>query len=157
MKRGFTLIEVVVAIGIFAVLMVGTSLLLVSTLRGAKKAAAQIAVRSEGAWAMDLMSSTLRFSQRVTSCTTGTGISVQLGDGSNVTFACQGSSPDYYLASGSGRLTSTNVALVSCANVFVCPDTKTIKIQFGLLKAGTNLQIENTSQINFDSEIRLRN
>ncbi len=159
MKRGFTLIEVVVAMGIFAILMVGTSLLLISTLRGAKKAASQITVRSEGARIMDVLASTLRFSNSITGCSPvrGASVSATLYDGSPINFKCTVSGTDLYLASGSGRLTSTGVTVSSCSNVFVCPDSKTILIRFGLQKAGTSLQTEGTSRIDFDAEVRLRN
>lgn len=281
-NKGFTLIEVVIAIGIFAVLMVGTSLLLVGTLRGAKKASAQIAVRSEGAWAMNTITSTLRYAQRITSCSSSS-VSAQLSDGSNISFSCIQSGSDTYLniatssgagaiftnsliktaagswatvrqtcqvaggdlvtindaaenaavntlcggasscwigyndqavngtwvwatgssaytnwnngepnggvaencgvlwngpkwndwgcnnsvpgiceitangSTGNGRLNSTNTAISSCSNIFSCPDSKTLEINFGLQKAGNNLLIENNGRIDFDSEIRLRN
>lgn len=158
-RKGFTLIEVVVAMGVFAVLMVGTSLLLISTLRGAKKAASQITVRSEGARVMDVISSSLRFSQNITDCTTGASISATLYDGTPISYSCvQASGTDAYLASGSGHLTSSGVTVSSCGGIFTCSlDGKTVQINFGLQKAGTNLQTEATSRIDFNAEVRLRN
>lgn len=155
MKKAFTLIEVVVAMGVFAVLMVATSLLLISTLRGAKKSGAQISVRTEGARIMDVISSSLRYAQ-ISSCS-GSSITAQLLDGSSVTYSCQTNGSDNYFASGSSRLMSTNVVVVDCTNVFSCPDAKTVQVTYGLQRAGTNLTVEATGRIDFDSQIRLRN
>jgi len=66
--RGFTLIETVVAVGVFAVLVSMTSVLLVGALQGAKKAAATATVKGEGANAIRTMEQMLRFATDVTLC-----------------------------------------------------------------------------------------
>lgn len=152
MKKAFTLIEVVVAIGIFAVLSVVSSLLLVGVLRGSKKAAAVILVRGEGAYATESMAAQLRFGKSITSCT-GSGVTAKTKTGADLIFECLGD----YLASNSARLTTSNVRIVSCANVFTCPDAQTVRITFSLQKAGSNLPLEGTAGMNWDIEVGLRN
>lgn len=159
MKKAFTLIEVIVAIGVFGVLSVTLSLLLVGTLRGSKKAAATILVRGEGAYAVESMAAQLRFAKSVTDCTTGSSVTVKTQVGDNLTLSCLSSGDDIYLASNSARLTTSNVQVVSCTSppVFTCPDAKTVRITFGLQKAGSSLPLEGTASIDFDTEVGLRN
>ena len=156
---GFTLIEVIVAIGVFAVLSVMLSLLLAGTLRGSKKAAALILVRGEGAYAIESMAAQLRFAKSVTSCSTtgGTSVIVKTQAGEDLTFSCLSSGTDVYLASNSARLTTANVKITSCASVFTCSDPWVVHVTFGLQKAGSNLPLEGTANINFDTEVGLRN
>lgn len=157
MKKAFTLIEVIVAIGVFAVLSVILSLLLAGTLRGSKKAAATILVRGEGAYAMESMAAQLRFAKSVTSCTGGSSVTVKTQVGADLIFSCLTSGEDVYLASNSARLTTANVKIANCAGVFTCPDPRAVHITFSLQKAGLNLPLEGTASINFDTEVGLRN
>lgn len=157
MKKAFTLIEVIVAIGVFAVLSVILSLLLAGTLRGSKKAAATILVRGEGAYAMESMAAQLRFAKSVTSCTGGSSVTAKTQAGADLTFSCLSSGEDVYLASNSARLTTANVKITNCAGVFTCPDPRMVRITFSLQKAGSNLPLEGQASINFDTEVGLRN
>ena len=158
MKKAFTLIEVIVAIGVFAVLTVILSLLLAGTLRGSKKAAATILVRGEGAYAIESMAAQLRFAKSITSCTGGSSVTVKTQVGADLTFSCLSSGDDVYLASNSARLTTANVKITNCAGVFTCPaDLRAVRITFGLQKTGSNLPLEGTASIDFDTEVGLRN
>lgn len=157
--KGFTLIETVLAVGIFAMVSVAGGLLLFSTLRGAKKAAAVIAVRSQGANAIGTMTQLLRYATEITSCS-GSQLAFTVPDGSKGVFSCQKADEDVYLASGSGRLTSPAVQIVDCNTVFTCtpaaPETKNVSINFGLVKANSTF-IEDSARINFESQVGLRN
>lgn len=158
-KSGFTLIETVLAVGVFAMVAVSGGLLLFSTLRGAKKAAAVIIVRSQGANAIGTMTQLLRYAVEVTSCS-GSQLAFTAIDGSKGVFRCQNVNGDTYLASGSGRLTSPAVQILDCNTVFTCipdaPATKNVSINFSLKRANA-FSTDQFSQINFDSQIGLRN
>lgn len=156
-RGGFTLIEVVVAIGVFAVLSIITSLLLVGALRGSKKAAASILVRGQGAYAIESMASQIRFAKSIVDCTAGNSISVKTQTDVNLTFACLQSGSDTYLASNSARLTSNTVQVVTCANVFTCPSPESVHINFSLQRGTTGQPLEGTAKIDFDTEVVLRN
>lgn len=161
MSKGFTLIEVVVAIGVFAVLATVGSVLLFSILRGSKKAAAVAAVRTEGAQVMAALTSHLRFARQVNACT-GSLITFTTVDNTSLTFSCltTGSPPNTFLASNSARLTSEAVNLTSCAAVFSCapaaPLTQTVNIKFSLTRSGATVA-EGTASVDFQSEVGLRN
>ncbi len=158
--KGFTLIEVVVALGIFTVLAVVSSTLMFSILRGAKKAAAVAAVRTEGEYAMDALTSHLRFARQINSCS-ASQISFTSVDNTSITFSCQldPTTKTNYLADSSGRLTSPEVTLVSC-NVFTCPSplpqSQTVQIGYTLTRSGS-VAIEGAASVDFSSGVELRN
>lgn len=151
--------EVVVAVGVFAILAVMGSLLLFGTLRGAKKAAAVVLVRNQGAYAMGVMTASLRFTTSVGECL-GNRVTFASGTSGNGSFSCETSGQDKYLASSSGRLTSPAVAVVDCSNVFRCdappPQSKSVTIVFGLTRSAATLP-EETARVDFESQVGLRN
>lgn len=158
--KGFTLIETVLAVGVFAIVSVASGWLLFSTLRGAKKAAAVMAVRSQGANAIGTMTQLLRYAVDVTSCS-GSQLAFTAIDGSQGVFSCQTDvDGNKYLASGSGRLTSVQVAIVDCQTVFTCQPAagavSSVAINFSLKRANASYTDE-TSLINFESQVGLRN
>ena len=161
MSKAFTLIEVVVAIGVFALLATVGTVLLFSILRGSKKAAAAVLVRTEGAQAMAALTSHLRFARQVDTCT-GSLITLTTVDNTKLTFSCltAGSPPNTYLASNSARLTSAAVNLTGCAAVFSCapaaPLTQTVNIKFSLTRSGATVA-ESTASVDFQSQVGLRN
>lgn len=161
LKKGLTLIEVVVSVGIFATLAIVGSLLLIATLRGAKKAQAVALVRGEAANALGVMTSFFRFADDITACAADGSSVTMVAAGRQTVFACLTSGQDMYLASNSARLTSPAVKLNSCASVFACdapaPLTRSVIIKFGLARAGTGLPIESTAAVNFESQVVLRN
>lgn len=158
--RAFSLIEVVMAIGIMAMLAAGGSLILTSTLRGAKKARAQALVRGEGTNALNVIVSGIKYAERVTSCAGG-AVAVLDVNNRTVTYACTVSGTDKYLARSGVRLTSNSVAVVDCTAVFSCdfppPDTKSVSVNFRLLRAGADLLTEETAAMGFETTAVLRN
>lgn len=65
MKKGFTLIEMIVAIGLFALLMTTTTMLLFASLRSTKKASNVTKAKAEGAYALNLMINLLRYATKI--------------------------------------------------------------------------------------------
>lgn len=147
-KKGFTLVETVVAVGIFAILATIGSLLLFGTLRGAKKSSAISLVRTEGVFAMDSMTSSLRYAHEITGCS---ATSITFDD---ITYTCDGGE----IASNSARLTSARVNVDTC--VITCtptpPKTKTVDISFTLSRKDANTILE-TAIVPFTSQVVLRN
>ena len=124
MIKAFTLVETVVAVGIFAILATIGSLLLFGALRGSKKASAISLVRTEGVFAMDSMTSSLRYAHEITGCS---ATSITFDD---ITYTCDGGK----ISSNSASLTSARVNVDSCT--ISCtptpPKTKTVDISFTL-------------------------
>ena len=104
MIKAFTLVETVVAVGIFAILATIGSLLLFGALRGSKKASAISLVRTEGVFAMDSMTSSLRYAHEITGCS---ATSITFDD---ITYTCDGGK----ISSNSASLTSARVNVDSC-------------------------------------------
>lgn len=167
MRTGFTLIEVVVAVGVFALLAVIGSSLLFNILRGSKKAAAISSIRSEGAVVMDALNSHLRFARSIDACSSSS-VQVTTVNDNTLTFACLADAANglNYIASGSARLTTPVVTVTNC-NVFTCcsgadctaPYTdklNKVKINFILSRKGA-VMTEDTASMVFSSEVGLRN
>ncbi len=154
MRKAFTLIEMVVGIGVFAAVILMGTMMMVSTLRASKKAAAVALVRNEGANALGVMTSFIRYADSITSCAS-TSLVIKTNNQDTVTFTCIVNSSDYYLASNSARLTSVNVKVGNCG-IFTC-GTNSVGINFSLSKAGTSTLVETTAASTFETTVVLRN
>jgi len=162
---GISLIEIVVVIGVFAVLGILSTRVIALSLQGSKKADAQIKVRENLDYAIGVIERHLRNAESITSC--GTNI-VHYIDSNNVpaSFWCAGIYPDAgYIASGSAiiasgitRLTSEEIIIKSCS--FVC----TPKTQITPPKVAIDIQaVDAASQgskegatVSISTEINLR-
>lgn len=151
MNKGFTLIETVVAVGIFAMLSVIGSTLLVGILRGSKKAAAIVAVRTEGANIINGITQTLRFAQEVQNC-----------GANSITFITQFESPTTYscsattIASGSANLNTVPVKEASCSIVCPLPSGVTDIRKAKYVDIGFTLK-SSQAEIPFKTQVVLRN
>jgi prepilin-type N-terminal cleavage/methylation domain-containing protein len=67
-SSGFTLIEILLGLSLFAVLLVTVNLVIFNTLRNARRTEAVNRVRSEGALIIDRISREIEFSQSMTNC-----------------------------------------------------------------------------------------
>ncbi len=118
MKKGMSLLEILVAVTIFAILGVVITRSVILTLRGSKKSEDVVKVRENISYAFSVIERQLRNADSIIECPNITTPSVldykdQLGAAS--TFSCVGiGSADSYIASGSARLTSSGVVLESC-------------------------------------------
>lgn len=159
-KRGFTLIEMLIALAVFSMLGVMATVILVGALQGAKKAAAVALVKNEGSRVINTMTQMLKYSTSVTLCG-GNSVTFQpRTDTSNpAVFAClpPGAGP-YYIASNSANLTSGNVEMTSCNISCDVPDVlaKQVNINFTLQMKNATFATEN-ADTTFKTQIELRN
>ena len=115
--KGFSLIEVLVAIGVFSIVALVTTQSLASSLRNSRKSDAISRSRQNVDYAISTMERLLRNAQDI-SCS-GDNRTLNYVDefGNNSSFRCAGD----HIASGSARLTSNSV-LIDCSArpVFTC-------------------------------------
>jgi prepilin-type N-terminal cleavage/methylation domain-containing protein len=120
-KQGFSLIEILVGVGLFSVLTVIVTTLMISSIRTSRKAAAVAVAKNEGAYALRAMEEQIRYAADV-NCTAG-GNSIDLhkiGTNQLITYSLDTSS--HQIASSSSHLTSGDVTVDQggCPYIFDC-------------------------------------
>ena len=172
-QRGFTLVEILVVVGILGIIAVVASTIFFTTLRSAGKTKVLTTVKQNGDYALTVMERLIRDSQEVSSsCTSGmTSITVKRFDGSEITFSCDLTPDRSLIASSSGqRLTSSDVKVDKCSFDCSCPAAyadctsqgtkfypKTVTIKFTLSQVATTVRPEEEATIDFQTTVSTRN
>lgn len=149
-RQGFTLVELVLAFGIFAMLATSTVVILSATLRSTARAAVAAKVRNEGEYLMESISQLTRYSKDV-SCVGTTELDV-----STATYlplakiTCSGTT----IASNSAQISSREVEISGCA--FTCSPTDTNPTQVNVSFSIKDLN-DVITPLTFDTNIVLRN
>lgn len=117
--QGFSLIEILIVITIFAAIGLLATRSIFLTIRGAKKSDSLVRVRENVNYSLSVIERQLRNSEGVTcpNASTSTLNYISL-EGTATTFSCVTAGTDKYIASGSARLTSSDITVTSCA--FTC-------------------------------------
>ena len=174
-KTGFTLIELIVMIGILGVIVIAGSGLFLTLLRSSVKTRALVEVKQSGSYAMEVMSRMIRNAQTLVAyeqagetkvCETNmTKLVIKNPDDGETEFICWLGDPtggeDNMIASNSSSLTSRRVKLDACR--FDCypgqeglnPDR--VEINFTLSQLGEASRPEEKTDLDFSTEISLRN
>ena len=122
-SAGISLLEILVAVAIFAVLGVMVTRSIALTLRGSKKSELTLKVRENIGYSLSVIERQLRNADSITSCSSDTEIGYIDSFGNPSTFSCEGmDGGDPYIASGSARLTSNEVKITKCT--FSCTSTE---------------------------------
>lgn len=163
--RGFTLIEILVSLMIFAILAVVANQILFTTLRGTSKSEVEARVRGEGNYALSVMERALHSSRGIVSCSSN---KVEYLDeqGLRAKFICF-TSGDSKVASGSAsiadgnlpRITSSQVSIDVCSiTCDTAAEPPSVSVQLELSKRGSGgLRPEERSQLDLQTRILLRN
>jgi type II secretory pathway component PulJ len=161
MKRtGYSLIEVLLAIGLMAAILSLTSLMLFSVLRSARKSAAVAAAKTEGAYAMRAIERMVRYAGDI-SCPAG-NLKVTLLNKDTITYGLAGG----VISSNSAALTSDTLVINACTGgIFNCDIStagKSVRICFVINKAaGTDVtdfaDSNGTGGVTFQSQLPIRN
>lgn len=85
MKKGFTLIEVLTSLALLAVLAVAVNTYLISSLKSARKAAANSVIKSEGEMIQTSIVRNVSFAKRINGCT-ATSLNFLASDGSTIIY-----------------------------------------------------------------------
>ncbi|KKS32529.1 MAG: hypothetical protein UU93_C0006G0008 [Candidatus Amesbacteria bacterium GW2011_GWA2_42_12] len=157
MHKAFTLVETVVSIGIFSVVIIMGTLMMVATLRASKKASAVALIRNEGSSALNIMTSYIRYASALDCTSAPSSISITPSNGDQIIFDCKTLNNINYIASNSASLTSSNVKVSSCDIFPNCVPNTSVDIYFSLIKTGTSLPIEQTASSDFGTTVVLRN
>jgi len=175
---GFTLVEILVVVGILGIIAVVASTIFFTTLRSSGKTKVLTTVKQNGDYALSVMERLIRDSEEVITnsdnkvCESGMKeIKLKRIDGTMVEFAClEEGTANGRIASNSARLTSSEVKVDSCSFDCSCPVAfpnctsqgtkfypKTVTIKFTLSQAGATVRPEEQATINFQTTVSTRN
>lgn len=125
-KRGISLIEILIVITIFAVLGILATRGILLTLRGTRKSESVGKVRENISYSLAVIERQIRNAGSVSPCPNTNPLVLNYIDanGTPTSFSCVNVGPTGgYIASGSARLTSSDISLTSCS--FSCISTPT--------------------------------
>lgn len=119
-RKGFSLIEILVVLSVFAILGIVVSQSLLLILRGARKSDTSNKVRQSLDFALASMERQIHNATNITPCpnTDTTTITVIDQNQQSYSFSCSNIGPAGFIASASSRLTSTDISVTACS--FVC-------------------------------------
>lgn len=129
MNKGLSLLEILVVMGIFAILGVLATGVITLSLQGSRKGGSMVKVRENVNYAVAIMERQLRNAETITDCTTTGTTSLSYTDATGIPtfFECKDLATNGYVASGSARLTNNDVKVTSCS--FSCPGSVSIPPQ----------------------------
>lgn len=153
--RAFSLIELILAMAVMLILLLGVGSGLTATLRGTRKAGIATNVRSDGAYALNVLTQKIKFARRIKSCSTGGSNSITLVDQDETDLVLSYDSVNKSLTSGSTVLTSEAIDITTnaaCAGVFTCNTANTVVT---ICFDGNNSTQE--AKVNFNTQVFLLN
>jgi len=118
--QGFSLLEILVVITVFSILAILTTQAVLLTLRGAKKSESLTNVRENIDYSLAIIERNIRNADSIEECPNSNDSIISYIDENGVatSFSCASEDEIGYIASASGRLTSSEVDVTSCS--FVC-------------------------------------
>lgn len=115
-RQGFSLVEILIVITIFAVIGLLSARSISQTLKSAKKSDSLVRVRENVNYSLAVIERQLRNSENITCPNASTSLLTYISlEGTTTSFSCVTSGTDKYIASGSGRLTSNDISVTSCS------------------------------------------
>jgi prepilin-type N-terminal cleavage/methylation domain-containing protein len=120
--QGFSLLEILVVITVFSMLAILTTQAVLLTLKGSKKSESLTKVRGNIDYSLAVIERNIRNAESIEECPNldQSIISYFNEDGVLTSFSCASEDNIGYIASASGRLTSSEVDVTSCS--FTCED-----------------------------------
>lgn len=120
--QGFSLLEILVVITVFSILAILTTQAILLTLKGSKKSESLTKVRVNIDYSLAIIERNIRNAESIVECpNSDTSIISYLDENGVLTsFSCASDTDGGYIASASGRLTSSEVDVIECS--FECED-----------------------------------
>jgi len=167
MKIGFTLLELLISIGVISLVTIVLTQILFSTMHVNTKTEIMKEVKQNGDFALGVMVRMIHNAQVIGSVCDGTpasSISMTNLDGGTTDFTCMSDSSVFRIASNSAFLTSSKVTLTgsgcSDALTFTCVteanNSKNIQISFSLAQVGTPPAAYETASTTFQTNVSVR-
>lgn len=162
MSAGYSLLEMMVVVGLMAMLLIGAVTMFMTTLAGSSKSEMVSAVKQDGDYAITQMERTIRGASEWTACG-GSDLTVKVpqSGGSNieVTFSkvASGSVDRVAVeidAGGTEFLTSVGLNVQDLS--FDCPSDKDVEIKL-VMDTGTTDRQSETALAEFQTRVKLRN
>jgi len=160
MKKGFSIIEIIVVIGLFSVLATVASQATILSLRGARKSDASSEVRENLDFTVSVMERQLRNSRSIASGCDGSTLQyIDYIDQSDTftSFECKDVGLNGFVASDSARLTSSEISITDCQ--FVCNSASAglpPSIDIKITASNKNASGVESSEVGVDTRIMLR-
>ncbi len=160
-KKGFSIIEILVVVGIFATIAVISTQAVVSSLRSARKTEASIQVKENLDYAISVMERKLRNAREITTCAP-TFVNYVDSEGNDAIFRCVnvgGNSGRVVNEITSQRLTSSEIIITQCQ--FSCtPGTENVSPLVSIFleaeKFDPDIANEDKSPVSVNTQIYLR-
>lgn len=156
---GFSLVEIMIVISIFAILGILSTRSVFLTLRGSKKSESLVKVRENLNYTLSVIERQIRNSEKVVCPNPSTSVlNYTSSEGINTTFSCATSGTDKYVASGSARLTSTTIEVNNCSFTCAQVDPNTSPVVTVVLEGrdNENQSVERGS-VSVQTQISVRN
>lgn len=172
-QKAFTLVELLIAMGIVVIVGSVVTATLFGVLRGSSKSTTITIVKQNGDAAMSQMAKTIRNAKTLnyiypcgspSSPTTTSTLTVTAIDNTTTTFTCD-SINSTVTTNGQTLFDTSAVALspsMSCATMFTCSQdtissSPVIQIRLSLTQKNQNAPVEKTSTISFQTSVEMRN
>ncbi len=157
-NSAFSLIEILIVITIFAVIGLLSTRSIFLTIRGAKKSDSLVRVRENVNYSLSVIERQLRNSESVTCPNASTDILNYISlEGTTTTFSCITGGADKYIASGSGRLTSSDISVTSCSFVCTTAVNSPPSVKVSIEAVDTESQSIEKGSVSIQTEIVVRN
>ena len=161
--KGFTLVELLVVMGVFAIIIVTVNQILIVALKGSAKSQAISRAKLDGERVMETLERSVRYSKGVTSCPGGTqlGYKDQYGVDANLVCTPASGALNGSIVLNSVAITSSDVKVKSCD--FSCDTSGGVPtaVKFEIIVVhdtvvGTS-RVEEEGEVHLKSRVELRN
>lgn len=164
---GFTLMEVLVSMGVFAIVSTIIITVLFTTFRTSKKSEVVINLKQNGDAAMSQMVREIMYAESLDDppiCTTpvvqDTITVTSSSDGGQTTYSCPTVASPVIASNGASLIDSSSIEASNCS--FTCSqnsynDPPTITIQYSLINVDNNKLNDNEAMMDFRTSVSMRN
>ncbi|MBP9669991.1 type II secretion system protein [Candidatus Woesebacteria bacterium] len=160
LKKGFSLIELIVVIGLLSLLMLAISSTMLMSIVSSTRIRTTTKVKQAGSYAIGQIASIVRSAKSIASCDSSTpSLSVVNFDGGTTDIFVEQVGQNYQIASGSGSYLTPENMNATAFTLECLPDENTptlIKISYDLQDTSSAQSTQNPN-LHFETSVSLRN